>query len=248
MIKRIVSLMLALLLCMGAVVTASAAAGADFVVDGADLLSADEEFALWMELERISNAYGAQVAVVTAATTEAGNMDDYISLVYDENGYGYGEDNAGVLLLVCMDRREYRICSEGFAAEAVSMNDIDAIWDVIAPGLSDGDYAQAFAVYAEECEYLLDGYDSGSSVSFVERLLIALAIGAAVGFVVVMVLKGQLKSVRKQDQANFYVKPGSMHLTQSGDHFMYRSIVRTEKKKTSGSASGSSRNIGGGKF
>lgn len=243
--KRIVSLMLALLLCVGTAAVVSAA-GADFVVDGADLLSADEESELRLELERVSKAYGAQVAVVTSATMEAGNMNAYSSRIYDEYGYGYGEDHAGVLLLICMDCREYRIVSNGFAAEAIAPNDIDAISDAILPNLSDGDYVQAFATYAEECESLLDGYSDGFAFPFVKHLLIALAIGAVAGFIVVMILKGQLRSLRRQSQANDYVKPGSMHLTQTGDHFMYRSIVRTEKKQNTGS--GSSRNIGGGKF
>ena len=78
--------------------------------------------------------------------------------------------------------------------------------------------------------------------------MIALGIGIVAGVVVAMVLKGQLKSVRKQNQANVYVKPGSMKLTASNDFFLYRTVDRRKKESSSSGSSGSSRSVGGGSF
>jgi uncharacterized protein len=65
-------------------------------------------------------------------------------------------------------------------------------------------------------------------------------------------MKAQLKSVRQQN-AGDYVKKGSMQLTDSGDYFMYRRVVRTALPKnnsssTHSSSSGRSHGGGGGKF
>ena len=79
---------------------------------------------------------------------------------------------------------------------------------------------------------------------------IALIIGVVAGVVVALILKGQLKSVRKQHQANAYVRDGSMHLTMSNDIFLYRNVTRTRKQtnNSSGSSGGTGRSVGGGSF
>ena len=76
-------------------------------------------------------------------------------------------------------------------------------------------------------------------------------LGFLVGWIVSAVLKGQLKSVRKQDRANNYLKPGSLQLTVSNDFFLYRNVTQSKKESkssSSGGSSGSSRSTGGGKF
>ena len=73
--------------------------------------------------------------------------------------------------------------------------------------------------------------------------MIPLALMAVVGLIVALVLKGQLKSVRKQNQANTYVKPGSMRLTISRDIFLYSHVSRT--RKANNSSSGGGRSSGG---
>ena len=81
-----------------------------------------------------------------------------------------------------------------------------------------------------------------------DRALSAVLDSNITTLVVALILKGQLKSVRKQNQANVYVKPGSMQLTTSNDFFLYRTVDRTKKESSSSSSSGSSRNVGGGSF
>jgi uncharacterized protein len=63
------------------------------------------------------------------------------------------------------------------------------------------------------------------------------------------ILKGQLKSVRKKNEANSYVKSGSMQINIHNDIYLYRDITRTKKESSSSSSdSGSSRKTGGGSF
>ena len=161
---------------------------------------------------------------------------------------GRGENRDGVLLLVCMESREYRILSNGYAGEAIGMDQIDAISDAIVSDLSDGDYADAFITFADNCAYYLDGYLNGFPFNTGKNLVIALIIGVVAGVIVAFVLKKQLKSVRQQKQANVYIKSGSMQIAASRDLFLYREVSKTKKASTNSSSSGSSRNVGGGKF
>ena len=75
------------------------------------------------------------------------------------------------------------------------------------------------------------------------------AFGIVAGLIVAFVLKGQLKSVRKQYRANDYVKKDSMNLTHQSDVYLYRTVSRTKKSSSSSSGSGgSARSKGGGSF
>ena len=252
MMKRILSLFLLLLLCASLfAVTASAAA--PLVTDEAMLLTSSEQTALEERLRQVSDAYGAQIAVVTVASSGGWDMNALAEEIYDTLGYGYGTDKAGVLLLVAMDVREFRILTNGFAGDAIGDFEIDAITDRITPGLSAGTYANAFTGFAQECEYYLDGYLYGFDFDITTNLLIAVVIGLVISLIVVLILKGQLKSVKLQRHANSYIRPGSFSLTQTGDYFMYRNITRTEIPRNDSSGSsrsggGGSRHVGGGRF
>ena len=246
--RKLISLLLLMALCLA--LTISVSAKDPLVRDDAQLLTNSETSALQSELERISQEYNAEVRIVTISSANGRDIDNLLNDLYDDSGYGYGENHDGVLLLVCMNPREYRILSNGFAGEAITSSEIDAIGDTIVSDLSDGNYADAFAAFAEQCEYYLDGYINGFPFDVTTSLLTAVGIGLLVAVIGTTILKGQLKSVYKRNEANAYVKPGTMQITQSGDYFMYRNVVRTERQQSSssGGSGGSSRSTGGGSF
>lgn len=252
MSRKLISLILALLLCMSVVLCASATTSAEnetgVLYDEADLLTVAEENALRTKLREIGGAFNAQIVVATVLSVE-GDVSDYTEYVYDNMGFGFGQTKDGVLLLVSMDPRELRILSNGAAADAISMSAIERIGDAIAPDLSDGNYADAFGEFADQCVYYLDGYVNGFPFNAGKNLVIALIVGLLVGLIVSYVLKAQLKSVRKQERADVYVKQGSMELTTRLDLFLYRDVRKTRKASSSSSSSGgSSRNVGGRSF
>ena len=220
-----------------------------FLYDEADLLNAAEEAALEEKLADVSGTYNAQIVVCTIASMEGADIDRYLDYLYDNMGFGYGENHDGVLLLVCMDPREYRILSNGFAGVAIDGDAIDAMGDAFVSDLSDGNYAVAFTEFADQCAYYLDGHLNGFPFAFGKNLIISLVIGIAAGLIVSFILKGQLKTVRKQDQANVYVKQGSMNLTRQSDIYLYRTVSRSKKSSSSSSGSGgTARSKGGGSF
>lgn len=59
--------------------------------------------------------------------------------------------------------------------------------------------------------------------------LICVILGVVIGFIVVNVMKGQLKSVRRQSGASNYIAPESFSLTVSQDIFLYARTTRTPK-------------------
>lgn len=249
--KKLFSLILILVLVLGMALSVSAATDS-FVYDDAGLLSAEEAASLEQRLAQLSDTYDAQIVVVTLAETDTDPvlLDDYI---YDSMGFGYGAGYDGVMLLMCMDVREYRIISNGWCGEAITSDNIDSIGDVIVPDLSGGYYADAFHAFADECEYYMDGYINGYPFEFGINLIIALAIGLVVGLITATVLKAQLKSVRSQDRAHNYVKAGSLDLRVQNEVFLYQDVQRVPKPSESSdsyshSSGGGSRSSGGGSF
>lgn len=248
--KKIVSLLLALMLFVTFAVTAYAAEAEEyFVIDDADILTDSEVNTLNKKLAELSSTYQAQIIILTVDSLEGEDIDTYLENTYDTLGFGYGQDHDGVLLLICTEPQKWRILSNGFADDAIDPDAIEKIGEAFKSDLSDGNYADVFDTFADKCEYYLDGHINGFPFNTGKNLLICLGIGLVVALIVTGIWKNQLKSVRKQSAANAYVKAGTMQITQSGDFFMYRNVTKTQKQSSSSSgSSGSSRSTGGGSF
>ena len=65
-----------------------------------------------------------------------------------------------------------------------------------------------------------------------EYILGCVIVGIVVAFIVTLIMKGQLKSVRQQRAASNYVVAGSFRLTARSDVFLYRNVVRRERPKS----------------
>ena len=252
--KRILSLLLLLTLLSALVVSVSAATpGSErFIYDDAQLLDKNEHAILQQKLETLSRAYDTHIVVATLRSVNGGDADLLSEAFFDGKDMGYGDSRDGIMLIVMMDIREFRIVSNGEAADALTKRRIEKITDTITPALSDGDYADAFMTFADECAYYLDGHINGFPFPWVRNLAIALIVGLVIGLIVAFSLKAQLKSVRMQARAHNYVKANSMHLTYHSDLYLYRTVRRTRRENSNSSRSGGggsgSRNVGGGRF
>ena len=250
--KKILSLLFAALLCAALVLPANAADNTAFVYDEANLLTDREAQDLSRRLAQISEEYEAQVVIFTVRGTNGLSVERFANQLYDSAPFGYGENRDGVLLVIDMQSRKFWILGNGFASKAISNDIIEDITDAITPELKDGQYSDAFHTFASECEYYLNGYIHGFPFDVGENLVIALVAGLVIALIVVLAMKSQLKSVRRQSQANAYMVPGSLNLTQRGDYFMYSTLTRTAKPKnnssSSGGGGGGGRSGGGGSF
>ena len=249
--KRVCSVFLALLLC-AALTVSVCAAGMPRLVDAADLLTQTQENDLLARLDRLSGELQADVVIVTLESCGGYSPDDVIEEYYDQYGFGYGTNRDGVVLLLSMAERDWRILSNGLAADAITPSEIDEIGERIVDELSAGEYYEAFLEFADLCAYEIEGERSGFPFRFGRNLLISLAIGFAVAFIATGIMRSRLRSVRSQTGAREYTVPGSMKLTRSNDLFLYRTVDRTRKPQQTASGSrgggGGGRHVGGGKF
>lgn len=250
-----------LMLCMTLSVTA---AQLPRLVDGADLLTDSEEQYILSMLDEVSERQQFDVAIVTTNTLDGKSPMAYADDFYDDNGYGWGTSYDGVLLLVSMEDRDWWISTCGYGITAFTDWGIECLSDQFLPDLGNGFYEDSFETFIEGCdEYITlarngepfdigtEPFDAGSA------LFISIVVGLIAALVIVSSMKAQLKSVYKQNAAN-YLRGDSMKITDSHELFLYRNVNRTRRQTESSSGGGGSRTHtsssgrshggGGGKF
>lgn len=255
----------ALLLCLA---TMPALANTSRVVDDAGLLSLQEEIALQAQIDRIVTVYRMDVAIVTKNGIGYRSPGVYAADFFEEQGYGVGLQQDGLIFLIDMRERDYFTATHGSAIRIFTDYGLDTLHSKMVRYLSSGDYYQAFTCYLNEVEqYLQDYQEKGiihdrrsGTVSRSQHLTpvqragqaapVIFLVALGIGLIVAFSLKSQLKTVRRKADATNYVKKGSFQLTRAQDIYLYTTTTRRKIETSSGSGGGSStfRSSSGGSF
>lgn len=221
------------------------------VVDGADILFSQEAEELQEKLERIAEKY--QVDVVVATTDSCGGLSpqNYTDDFYERMDYGYGDQYDGIILMVCMEERQFHLATQGKAIRIFTDYGLERIDELITPYLSDGEYGEAFSYFGTLAEQFIEEYENTGraydvnhafreKLSLGIRFLISAAIGIVTALIVIVILFRQLKSVAPKHQAHEYVRKGSFRLARQRDIFLYRTVSKRRIEKPSGKGGGGS--------
>ena len=222
--------------------------------DSAEVLTEDEDNELEASLEELSVRQSFDVVIATIESLESvdyDSMEAYADDLYDFCQFGYGPDMDGVLLLVSVGDRKWHISTCGYGITAFTDAGIQYLGEQMTPFMADGDYAGAFHTFVQWSDTYIDAARAGHpyDVNNLPReplslmyLFLALGIGLVLAWVVVHVMKSQLRSVAFQENAASYVREGSMKLTNQRDLFLYRNVQRTKhvEERDSDSSGGSS--------
>ncbi len=277
LLKKITALLAAAVMCTACTFTVYAE-NSDKVVDNADLLSDSEETELEAYIleiiEKYDHAY--DIAIVTTDSTDGKSAEAYADDYYDYNGYGYGGENSGVILLLDMGDRAWHISTCGKGITVFTDYGIETAGERIVPYLSDGDYYGGFNEFASCADYIIGTYETGgkpydnytdgdssggysSDRSPGRMFLISLVAGLIAALIVCLIMKAQLKTAVKQFGAGNYIRRGSLNVNYSRDIFLYKTVSRHKIETNSGGhggggssthigSSGSSHGGGGGHF
>lgn len=248
--KKLFAILLALvILCLSAA-SVSAADEPPRLVDEADLLSKEEEAELSDLLDEISVRQGLDVVVVTNQSLGGRTPMQYADDYFDENGYGFGEERDGILLLVSMEARDWHISTRGYGITAFTDAGLAYISEQFLNDLSDGFYASAFTTFARQCDDFVTQAKTGEPYDadhlpkppfpFFFILVVSLLVGLAIALIATGIMRSQLKSVRCRDTVEDYTKKDSLKLTKENELFLYRKVDRRKKQEESSSSSGGS--------
>ena len=165
--------------------------------------------------------------------------------------------------LISTEDNDCYISTCGYGITAFTDAGIQYIPKQMMEDLKSQDYFSACMTFAELCDDFITQARNGSP--YTARTLpkdalpfywifISIGVGVILSFVIVGRMKAQLKTVRFQAAAGNYVKDGSMKCTESRDLFLYHTVTKTAKEKSSSgssthtSSSGRTHGGGGTKF
>ncbi len=201
----------------------------------------------------------AKLMIVVVNTT--GNKTP-VGFAFDHLFNTVGNTGNGIILLLAINEGKVVIDTRGSASKALTDQRADILFDLILyEHFVSGDYYNGFLSFIDMC----DGYfaishndhayssidseisDTGSSISsmdnetddnsFLHLCLISLGIGIAAAIITVLILRGQLKSVKKAKNASVYVNHGSFLLTEKRDVFLYSTITKIPRPQSNSSKS-----------
>ena len=228
----------------------------DYVYDGADLYTDEEEASIALFAEDVYSRSG----LLTVVVTDYGIYDMLDSLPHYSSG---AEDM--LLLSVDMQAREFEVyqynATVGEDAFRVSYNESEAILDSIFQDMADGRYADAaimFAKLAEEYFTNSDVFDSGSvgdgyeytdypeeELSVIDYFFTGMLFGAVIGGVTVLIV---WLTYKRKVHGEIYPlgQFADLMLTENRDTFITKNVVVTVIPDPPSSSGGSGRSGGFG--
>ena len=250
------SLILCLTFSLAALAQDTGWTGEPLIQDHAGLLSEDEASTLEQKAEEISTEYDCGTYVLTVDSLAGKNRRDFAKDYYQEHNLGSGTYQNGILFLVAMDSREYVTITYGrdpadsdtygIGILAFSDSDIEYLENQVVPYLSDGNYAEAFDTYLDQCQLELWDYQQYGGEVYTEgdpnyaldddtllpwwhylspvHIAIIILVPLLIGLIVCLIFLHQMKTARKATQAGAYVVKDSFVVTNAQDHFL-----RTER-------------------
>ena len=228
------------------------AMAASSLVDNADLLSQRQEREVLQVLEQVEKAHNVRVAVVTMPSIGNNSMAAYANKLVDDV-YNDGAKGNMVLLQVTDQRKSY-ISTDRKLKDITGTNDaVNYMSKAFVSYLSNGDYANAYKVYATKANDLLDYYaKNGKPVKkekpFPNEPALVFALFGAFIFTksVRKSLLDSMSNVNAAVAADAYLDERSFELKDSSDTYMYSNVVAVPRPRGNGHHGGGSGGHGGG--
>ena len=211
------------------------------VVDFAGVIDSARLTRLNALADEISEKYQCDVAVAFVSTLGGKSVVDCADDFYDYQGYGYGANDDGILLLVSVGEREYAETTYGYGKTAFTDY---GMTNYLEPRftryLGSNDWAGAAEQFINDAGELLRQAREGNPYDYhapqrVQKSLKEVAPGAAlisaiIGFfsggIPTAAMKRKMTSVEKNYGAANYAK-GPLDLRYKDDRFLYANVSKT---------------------
>lgn len=225
---------------------ADASMTASGIYDEANLLSEDDEASLLTKLEKYSEKYSADIAIVT--TNDAGGLtaQAYADAYAEKIGQSMSRDEyPGILFLIDMDNREIYMATQGQAMNYYDDYRINKVLDNCYNHITDGDYKGTCEAFLKGVrDYMGRSTDRSARMDafgVLIRLIIAIVIGAVVTFAMVFRRGGRVTT-----NSRTYFDASGSHMDAQEDRFMNRTVTRRHIEKPKGGGGGHGGSGGGG--
>ena len=240
--KRFLALFLALLL-----LAVPAFASGNLVQDDSDLLADHEVESLEAIYSEYPQTHGFTPMLVTVDSFGGLSAEEFAGKYYDVMGC----PDDGILLLVSLQEGQWYILTNGECYERISDWDAEQIGEELVPVIQSGSYYGAFLKFPQlaaevfeaneptrEDDHIAHVEPAAPRKAYGKTIAICMVVGLLIGLIAVGIMASRMKSVRMRSSASDYIRPGSMHLTNSRDIFLYSHVTRTPRPKNTSHGGG----------
>ncbi len=275
--KRIQIAFFCAMICLFALTTAFAAdipVAEDMSVkiyDNADIIeSAEEEAQLQETAQALAEKWQLDIVILTTTTTAGMSAEEYGAAFYDDNGFGYGENADGILLVVDMSSRVGKFVTTGKGVDIFTDYYMNEIWEEMRNYMKVGNYfgaMQSFLTdvdhYCEEYEaYLADpnyvteyqqAMQQQAAQPEVEQsdVLLLYAIFSAmlaimVAVIGLVVMRRGYVQIKPATDGTLYLEENSLQLHQKEDRYLTSTYTKVPIQKDDDNHMGHGGGFGGG--
>ena len=253
--KKLISFIICLVFLLPLSLHSAAEEALPYVDDQAMLLTPTQEQSLTAMAREASQKVGCGIYIVTVFDYDDLGYNLYIESTleeyYADQGYGTGENNDGVILMLSMAERDYSLYTHGFGDEGLSDPAMDYLVETFLRDFSHDSWYNGFEHYISCTEDLLqktlDGhpYDENTLTPFEKILSVALSAVIALGISSVLTAYHvrKLHSVEMETDAQEFA--GALALSRNEDRYTHTTTSRVYDPPSSSSGSGG-RSGGGG--
>ena len=217
------------------------------VVDTANLLSENEIKDLTKKIRAVESKHQIKIGVEFLKTITGKDERVAADSLLDKNFSG--AKNGGILLLVVMDTRKWRISTDSLMMKRIP--DTDSLANNFVGDLSAGDYYGAASNYIDGVDKYLTYYEQNGVPYDSSNEFDILSLGFAIIFSIVCgimfrsSLIDSMSNVQPAISAREYLKRESVKITEKRDHFLFRKVERRRKSKSSSHSGGGGGGHGG---
>ena len=220
------------------------------IVDTLHLLKTNEVSTLSKKIQQIEQKHKVRIGIEFLKNTHGQSIVDTANSLLDRNFIG--EPNGGILLLVVMDSRKWRIATDSAMRSRISDLATEEIASSFVDKLTDGDYYGACNSYIDGVDKCLTYYETNGvpydpSQGIDSSVLIVSIITAIIfGILFRTVLVSSMSNVQQATTAGEYLKRDSVQITDKNDTYLFTNVSRRRKSKSRSSGGSSGRGGGGG--
>lgn len=216
------------------------------VFDEADLLSSSTEQSLEEAIDAIRRQFSFDVVVVTVPHTSGQEPKYFAADFYDYGGFGLNATHDGILLLIVSSTRKYFMLNTGVSEQVFDDSTLYGVEDEVVPYLRSNDYNGAASAFVNRVRarllLLTPGGRANAALPFLGGL------GLVSSVITTLIMKVQMRSVRRKSNASQYIRRGSFNLSRSQDIYLYTTTTRTRIETSSGNGGGHIGGSGSGGF
>lgn len=218
----------------------------DRLINKTNILEKEEEIAIEKEIRRLIDKHNQDILIIIAENYSYFGDEEifpFLEKFFIGNGYGVGEQNSGIALMLSMADRKYAIVIRGETKEYIDDYRYKKMLEPILAELKSNNFKEGITAFQNEVDkYMTSGKAPIRMYPMSIRLIASLVI--ALIFIVVNILL--LSNKKAKTEAGDYLIEGSFKLNSGREDFVRKTIHKTARAKSSSGGSGGGGSSGGG--